>query len=972
MSEIDPVILQLRADLNGYLGDLRRSTNSVDQLLGAQEKRARHLEEEMRRSSEAIKGHIKGLAGVLTGAFTGRELLGMIDSFTRLQNNLRVAGVAGEEMKAVQDRLYESAQKYGVEIEGLSGLFSSLTQASKELGASQAQVFAIADAVSASLKVTGSSAAEAGGALQQLQQVFRGSKVQAEEYNSLIDGLYPLLEAAAAGSAKWGGSVGKLTADVKASKVTSAEFFQAILQGSDVLEGKATNAHLTLSAGVTTLTNALTVYVGEADKANGISGALGDALGLIARNLDTFIPALAAVATLISTKYVVGMVAAAAATVANTVAEVRGVQVAAAYVAAQAEVAGMLGIEAAAAARATASVTALSVAQGVAARAGSSLLALVGGPLGAATLALGAAIYLVSQRAEGLDKATGAYARVQHEANAATSKAAELAQKLATAHGKAREEALALARAEQENIKKKLESARASLTLAQAELARAKAARVGQNNAATYAGGSAAGIGTSAFIRGTGDAGVSKANANVKAAEDAVGKLEKSISDIGAAISAGTATPVAAVDPKSKKGKGAKGPKGPSAAEVAQRFNDELASLAQQTLSAEQSVAKSAQERAEFELRGVEIARLRALDGIQSEKDYSAAQKERLKQQVEVLAVAERERIAFEEKVRLEQEAQDLAQQRFNNERDVLQSQYDLADSQTERKRIALEMLDLEERYQRALLQAVISSETASKAEQQRAQVALDGLNAASSGKREATSRNNETPLEAYRRRLNRSDGAVKDDIESYVVEELDQVRDGIRGAIEKKLGVTDPLISGLLNMLIENVVMKPLADALASARSGGGGGGGLLGSIVGGIGAIFGSSSNGWAINNLSASSINTSALASLRARASGGRVNAGEMYRVNEAGSARRVEAFVPQNSGTIIPLGQMNALQSGAGAAEGKATVRLELSGDIDARIQQVSGPVAVEVVRASAPALVEASAQETMRRASRPRI
>jgi tape measure domain-containing protein len=961
VSEIDPVILQLRADLNGYLSDLRRSTNSVDQMLGAQEKRARQLEEEMRRSSEAIKGHIKGLAGVLTGAFTGRELLGMIDSFTRLQNNLRVAGVAGEEMKAVQDRLYESAQKYGVEIEGLSGLFSSLTQASKELGASQTQVFAIADAVSASLKVTGSSAAEAGGALQQLQQVFRGSKVQAEEYNSLIDGLYPLLEAAAAGSAKWGGSVGKLTADVKASKVTSAEFFQAILQGSDVLEGKATNAHLTLSAGVTTLTNALTVYVGEADKANGISGALGDALGLIARNLDTFIPALAAVATLISTKYVVGMVAAAAATVANTVAEVRGVQVAAAYVAAQAEVAGMLGIEAAAAARATASVTALSVAQGVAARAGSSLLALVGGPLGTATLALGAAIYLVSQRAEGLDKATGAYARVQHEANAATSKAAELAQKLATAHGKAREEALALARAEQENIKKKLESARASLTLAQAELARAKAARVGQNNAATYAGGSAAGIGTSAFIRGTGDAGVSKANANVKAAEDAVGKLEKSISDIGAAISAGAATPVAAGDTKSKKGKS---PKGPSAAEVTQRFNDELASLAQQTLSAEQSVAKSAQERAEFELRGVEIARLRALDGIQSEKDYSAAQKERLKQQVEVLAVAERERIAFEEKVRLEQEAQDLAQERYNNERDVLQAQYDLADSQSERKRIALEMLDLEERYQRALLQAIISSETASKAEQQRAEVALDGLNAASSGRREAASRNNETPLEAYRRRLNRSEGAVQDQIESYVVEELDQVRDGIRGAIEKRLGIKDPLISGLLNMLIENVVMKPLAEALSKS---GGGGGGLLGSIVGGIGAIFGGSS-GFG----SASSINSSALASLRGRASGGRVNAGEMYRVNEAGSPGRVEGFIPQGSGTVIPLGQMNSLIARPGGGEGKATVRLELSGDIDARIQQVSGPVAVEVVRASAPALVEASAQETMRRASRPRI
>lgn len=374
MSEIDPVILQLRADLNGYLGDLRRSTNSVDQLLGAQEKRARHLEEEMRRSSEAIKGHIKGLAGVLTGAFTGRELVAMLDSFTRFQNNLRVAGVEADKMKAVQDRLYESALKYGVELEGLSGLYSSLAQASKELGASQSQIFTIADAVSASLKITGTSAAEAGGALQQLQQVFRGSKVQAEEYNSLIDGLYPLLEAAAAGSDRWGGSVGKLTADVKASKVTSAEFFQAILAGSKVLEEKAAKGALTLSSGLTNLTSAMTVYFGEADKANGVSAAMGAAFNALAKNLNVIIPALATVATFLGGRYLAAQVAVAAATVAKTVADVRGTQVAAAYAAAQAEAAGMLGIEAAAAVRATASVTGLSVAQGVAARAGTSLL----------------------------------------------------------------------------------------------------------------------------------------------------------------------------------------------------------------------------------------------------------------------------------------------------------------------------------------------------------------------------------------------------------------------------------------------------------------------------------------------------------------------------------------------------------------------------------------------------------------------
>ena len=77
--------------------------------------------------------------------------------------------------------------------------------------------------------------------------------------------------------------------------------------------------------------------------------------------------------------------------------------------------------------------------------------------------------------------------------------------------------------------------------------------------------------------------------------------------------------------------------------------------------------------------------------------------------------------------------------------------------------------------------------------------------------------------------------------------------------------------------------------------------------------------------------------------------------------------------RDGGRIVPLGQMNALQQGgAGQGGGTATVRLELSGDIDARIQRVSGPVAIEVVRASAPTIIDASARETMARAGRPRL
>ena len=215
----------------------------------------------------------------------------------------------------------------------------------------------------------------------QLGQALRGGKVQAEEYNSLLDGLYPLLEAAANGSDRFKGSVAELTKLVKDGKVSSAEFFQAILNGSSILEDRAAKATLTLSAGMTTLTNALTVYFGEADKANGVSSALGEAFGMVATNLDTLIPAIAAVT---------------------------------------------IGIVAAAGAAAAASLTAAAAAGTL----NASLLAALGNPVLLAVGALAAGIAYLALRSNEATQATGAYAKVQQESQQATAQAQNAIDKL--------------------------------------------------------------------------------------------------------------------------------------------------------------------------------------------------------------------------------------------------------------------------------------------------------------------------------------------------------------------------------------------------------------------------------------------------------------------------------------------------------------------------------------------------------------
>lgn len=212
---------------------------------------------------------------------------------------------------------------------------------------------------------------------------------------------------------------------------------------------------------------------------------------------------------------------------------------------------------------------------------------------------------------------------------------------------------------------------------------------------------------------------------------------------------------------------------------------------------------------------------------------------------------------------------------------DTLQAQSQATTNRKERVEVEKRILELQHQIERARLEEAI--EAGKVADVAKARANLETRQAADNA---VLARDSAGPLDQYRERLRQSGENIDDEVESYVVEELDHVRDGIRGALEKAIGTDDPLISGLLNLLIEQVIMKPLADALAGA-----GGGGGLGGLVAGIGgAIFG--------------------------RASGGRVNAGQMVRVNEGASPGRVEGFIPQGAGHIVPLGRMNALKSGGG--------------------------------------------------------
>ena len=220
-----------------------------------------------------------GLATKIGGAFAAaasvRAAQQLIDTASRIQNALRVAGLEGDNLRSVYEQLYASAQQNAAPIESLVTLYGRLALVQKELGVDQAALIQFTGNVALALRVAGTDATAASGALLQLSQALGSGTVHAEEFNSILEGAPTIAQAAAAGLKEAGGSVAQLRSLVIDGKVSSQAFFAAFEAGAATLDGKVATSTLTVAQRFQQLENALVDAAGKFDAATDASGRLG-------------------------------------------------------------------------------------------------------------------------------------------------------------------------------------------------------------------------------------------------------------------------------------------------------------------------------------------------------------------------------------------------------------------------------------------------------------------------------------------------------------------------------------------------------------------------------------------------------------------------------------------------------------------------------------------------------------------------
>mgnify|MGYP001143553318 CR=1 FL=1 len=273
--DLEQMVLSISADtrqiqraLKKLETDSRASTRNIEKQFDGLGKKV----------SGSFAGLGKGMVGALAAAFSVREAQKFIDTATRIDNALKVAGLSGEQLTKVYDALFVSAQKNAAPLEALVQLYGRASLVQKELGISTEQLLKFTDNVAVALRVSGKSAAESSGALLQLSQALGSGVVRAEEFNSMLEGALPIVQAAANGITEAGGSVSKLRQLVVDGKVSSAAFFKGFQAGAVMLNQQVAGASLTVAQGFERLQNAAVDAAKRINDASGASRAATSAL----------------------------------------------------------------------------------------------------------------------------------------------------------------------------------------------------------------------------------------------------------------------------------------------------------------------------------------------------------------------------------------------------------------------------------------------------------------------------------------------------------------------------------------------------------------------------------------------------------------------------------------------------------------------------------------------------------------------
>lgn len=368
-------------------------------------KAVKQVGEEAKVAQSSMGGFGALLAGFasLQGA---NALIQMAEGYGEMAERIRMATSSAEEYDMVQARLLASANATYRPLKEAQELYILTADSLRSMGYNTEQAIDVVDSMSYAFVKNATSQERAQSAISAFTGAIMTGKLEADAWKTIIAAMPTVINDLAQSTGKSTEEIRKMGAEGKlTASMLSEGMRQSLDQNAQAAQGMATTVKDAFNA----LNNALSVYIGEANMANGTTGLLSKSILLFADNLETVVNLLTIAGAGVLAKYIASTTAAAVSAgaaaisarkqAAEELALATAHAAATAAAAAQAQSNTLLGGTHAAAARAAdahaAAEARLAAAKSAAQAAGVGLLSVLGGPAGIIALAASAASAIV-------------------------------------------------------------------------------------------------------------------------------------------------------------------------------------------------------------------------------------------------------------------------------------------------------------------------------------------------------------------------------------------------------------------------------------------------------------------------------------------------------------------------------------------------------------------------------------------------
>lgn len=219
--------------------------------------------------------------GVLGGI--AKDLAATADGYSNLAARIKLATGEGAAFDAAFEGVFDVARRTNTSLETTGNLFVRITEAGRTLGVSQRQALALTETINEAVQLSGSSADASDAAVRQLIQGLQSGVLRGDEFNSVMEQAPRLAKALSDGL---GVTTGRLRELAEAGQLTSTNVIQALTGQSQTLRREFEQLPPTVGRAIQGLSTEWTRYIGEVDKANGISRTAAEAIGFLAKHLS--------------------------------------------------------------------------------------------------------------------------------------------------------------------------------------------------------------------------------------------------------------------------------------------------------------------------------------------------------------------------------------------------------------------------------------------------------------------------------------------------------------------------------------------------------------------------------------------------------------------------------------------------------------------------------------------------------------